>query len=171
MFYSELPNLRTRPEDGLSKLERDFFGDISIPQLMSNYSELSSTPPLLPDISASSSQDPTVSLQLAERQSVPVGDKREQLGGIGTYSTLERTSVGAHYDVQEHLSDYEEHSYAQLNQLTRREPTESHYETPVSSADRDSAGRLLKISPFPPLPPLPPLPPADVDTLYRAIHR
>ena len=160
VFYSELPNLSARPEDALSQLERDFFGDISIPQLMSNYSKVDSAPSPLPD-----SSGPAVSLQLEERQRVQARDKRKLLEDIGTYSTLERTSVGAHYEVQEQLSDKEEDRYAQLSQLTRQEPPESHYETPVSSGDRDNAIRLLKISP------LPPVPPTDADPLYRAIHR
>ena len=166
VFYSELPNLSARPpEDVLSHLERDFFGDISIPQLMSNYSRLDSTPSPLP-----LPPPATVTLQLQEREPhLPARAQRQPEDEIGTYSTLERTSVGAHYEVQGEHGDIEEDRYAQLSQHTRTEPPVSHYESPINAQDKSSAARLLRVSPLPPQPST--SIPTDADAHYRAVHR
>ena len=136
LFYSKIPASSQPP---LSQLERDVFGDISIPQLLTNYSKLSS--------SLSNSQPPspsataTVNLELEKNSQV----FRIQNAGIGAYSTLERTSmVEDHYEIENFKGADE--AYTKLDKLTKFLPSESHYESIISSDDIANAKHKLKIS-------------------------
>ncbi|KAI6657834.1 hypothetical protein LOD99_576 [Oopsacas minuta] len=163
VLYSELSNLPSIQERELSNLERDFFGQISVPQLMSNYSKLNDNNP---SHGSAHFQPPVVTLCLEDNFPTSSDLKRPLNSDLSTYSTLERTSLGSHYEVRDPLHQDEEEKYTELNQLTRIQQIHGNYESLISTEDRNNACRILKVSPH-----YPPTSYSHPEVIYRALHR
>lgn len=160
VLYSELPAVHA--ENQLSLLERDFFGQISVSQLMSNYSQLNN------NISNSQNnpefKGPVVSLCLENGVSNSSLSKRF-VEDIGLYSTLERRSLSSHYEIQDHIQEDVEEKYTQLNQLGITQKEDNFYESLISSKDREASCKIIKVATNSSNTP------NDPDVIYSAIHR
>ena len=167
VLYSELPKVPEVPtEHQLSYLERDFFGQISVSQLMSNYSQLNDQNSQLLDHQGF--KRPLVALCLENSvSSANASDVTKQfVEEIGLYSTLERRSLSSHYEIQDQIQVDVEKNYTPINQLNITDNQENIYESLICSEDREASCRVIKVhtndsNPIPNHP----------DVIYSAIHR
>ena len=165
VLYSELSKVpKVSTEDQLSLLERDFFGKISVSQLMNNYSQLNNNDSHLLDHQAS--QRPVVALCLENSVSDTSYVTKPLVEDIGLYSTLERRSLSSHYEIQDHIQEDTGENYTQINQLNKTQNQENFYESLIRSEERGESCKIIKVATNNSRPI-----PNDPDVIYSAIHR